>query len=157
MQRPEKFYHGSYENFFQAGDELCALPASYEKNWAGTGFYDVLEHYRPKDKLAHKHAVFMVDNIDDVDNAGAPTDAIYEVEPIGDVQRYDMNWSTEISGIIACDGAEAWHTDRVKGIAEAYWSGLPYPDRDSVWEYLAPRMKIVQLVHCENEPAGFDF
>ena len=32
---------------------------NYEENWSTTDFYDVLEHYRPKDMLSHKNSVFM--------------------------------------------------------------------------------------------------
>ncbi len=146
---PKKLFHGSYDNSFESGSILLARPDEYDKNWSGTDFYAILEHYRQTGKLAHKNAVFMVGDEDDIDLAGGSTDVIYEVEAIGPVQRHDLNWSSEISSLMSIHGEAGRDHEDVQYAANAYWNGIPHHD-ENVWEYLAPAMRVVEMIHDET-------
>lgn len=137
---PLVFYHGSTK-FLPVGTIL--VPSSdYELNWGRTGFYWILEKYRPSEMLAHKNSVFMVDKIDDIDLAGGGTDYIFTVEPIGKVERHDMNWSSEIDCLIS-DGFSVDSPEIIKA-AKNYWNGIVHYN-EQVWEYLTPSAKIVAV------------
>ena len=59
-------YHGSYRSF-KPGDVLRNLdPTIYAENWSGSGFYEILEQFRPVDCLPHAEAVFACGNIPDI-------------------------------------------------------------------------------------------
>lgn len=146
---PPTFYHGSFDSTFEPGKVLRPRGDAYANDWSDTDFYDILEHYRPSDKLAHKDAVFMVGDEDDIDLAGGATDVIYEVEPIGPVQKHDLNWSSEISCLMSIHGEEGRDRAEVRKAAENYWSGRPHHD-ENVWEYLAPAMRILEKVYDET-------
>ncbi len=130
---PEKFYHGSW-NKLEVGTKLTPRP-SYEDDWGNTDFYEILERYRPNNMLPHKSAVFMVGDDNDIDLVGGGTEWVFEVTPIGKVERHDMNWSSQISMLIS-DGYNI-ESDEVKHAALAYWNGIPHED-EPVWEYLTP-------------------
>lgn len=134
------FYHGSNDKL-SVGAILRPSP-DYEENWKNTNFYSVLEHYRPPNVLSHKDAVFMCDNADDVDLAGGGTEWLFTVIPLGPVERHDLNWSSEISGLID-DGADI-NSVEVQQAASNYWNGVPHHD-ESVWEYLTPLAKIIKV------------
>lgn len=137
---PKYLYHGSYQEL-PVGTILTARD-DYENDWQDTDFYKPLEMYRPPDKLSHKQSVFMCDNPDDIDFAGAATDWLFTVVPIGPLQRHDMNWSSEISSLVGL-GYPIDSTE-IKDAAEAYWSGEESPN-EVVWEYLAPKAKIIKV------------
>ena len=137
---PKRFYHGS----------MIKLPVgtilnpnvNYEENWANTDFYAVLEKYRPKNMLSHKNSVFMCGSDEDVDLAGGGTEYLFIVEPIGEIERHDVNWSSEISMLIS-DGLEI-DDPKVRDAAANYWNGTPHYN-EQVWEYLTPFAKIVSV------------
>lgn len=147
----EKFYHGS-SNQLEVGTRL--VPSEkYAENWTNTDFYSILEMYRPENKLAHKDAVFMVGDPDDIDLAGGSTEWCFEVIPEGTVTRHDLNWSSEISMLVS----EGYPKDAVEIInaARNYWDGIPHPN-ESVWEYLTTSAVIVEIDTYENFPSpGF--
>lgn len=135
----ELFYHGS-DTELPPGTILRPA-AGYAEKWGDTDFYNVLEKYRPKSKLAHHDAVFMVDNEDDIDNAGGATDWVFIVEPSSRVERHDVGWSSEISTLVS-NGIH--HDDnQIKFAALKYWSGESFDD-NPVWEYLTPKATIVK-------------
>ncbi len=113
----------------------------YEKNWEHTDFYSVLEKYRPHNMLGHSQSVFMCSDPDDVDLAGGGTEWLFKVEPLGHVEKHDLNWSSEISMLI--DGKSP-DSDEVKQAALNYWNGVPHHN-ESVWEYLTPKARILEV------------
>jgi hypothetical protein len=135
-----KYYHGSYEAL-PVGTMLTARD-DYENDWNNTSFYSALEAYRPSSMLAHKQSVFMVSDPDDIDLAGGATDFMLTVQPLGRVERHDINWGSEISMLI--DQGYDIDSTEVKNAADAYWSGKPHPN-ESVWEYLTPKAKVVKV------------
>jgi hypothetical protein len=139
---PKMFYHGSYDEL-PVGTVLTPRGNDYESEWGGTHFYGALEKHRPPEKLAHKEGVFMVGNEEDIDLAGGATDYIYIVKPIGQVQRHDVNWGSQISMLV--DDGAGLNDPEVKQAADNYWNGVPF-EGDNVWEYIAPRAKIVGVL-----------
>jgi hypothetical protein len=132
------YYHGSFTKL-PVGTILRPDP-QYEKNWNKADFYNILEKYRPFNMIAHKNAVFMTDNLEDVDIAGGADKFIYAVQPLGPVQKHDLNWSSEISYLFDSHDEKA-----LKNAATQYWKGTPHPN-ESVWEFLTTYAVIIKLV-----------
>jgi len=138
----KKYYHGSYENL-PVGTRLTPGNDDYEDNWGENLWYDALEYWRPNEYLAHRAAVFMVDNEDDVDMAGGATDYLLTVIPRGKIQRHDMNWGSEIGGMLEDDDVD-YADPVIENLALNYWNGVPHTN-ESVWEYLAPEAIVVAV------------
>jgi hypothetical protein len=137
----KQFYHGS-EIKLPVGTIL--VPSTdYAVRWYDNNFYQILEKYRPSDKLAHKLSVFMCDNPDDIDAAGGSTDWLFTVKPKGVVQRHDMNWGSKIDCLISDGYSE--DSLEVKSAAKNYWDGTP-SENEPLWEYLTPSAEITD---CE--------
>jgi hypothetical protein len=79
----------------------------------------------------------MVDDVLMLPATGAALAYVYEVQPLGEVQRHDANWLISID-----DQAVA-----------NYWRGEPDGD-DPAWEYLTPRARIIQLAFDYDEDSG---
>lgn len=137
---PTRYYHGSM-NELPVGTILTPRE-DYEENWGATDFYRVLELYKPKGMLSHKEAVFMVGDTDDIDLAGGGTEYIFHVQPLGKIEKHDVNWSSEISWLIS-DGYPINH-EKIKDAALKYWNGIPHYN-ESVWEYLTPKAQILKV------------
>lgn len=112
----------------------------YKEHWGNTDFYIHLEKYRPLGMRPHHESVFMCTSIEDIDNC---MEGIYlfEVQPLGLIQRHDMNWSTEISCLVSDNAPE---TD-IKQAAENYWSGVPHSSREPLWEYVTSSAEILAV------------
>ena len=137
-----KFYHGSYDKF-EVGEILTPGEDDYEEGMENVEWYHVLHQHRPMESRQHSWSVFMTGNEDDIDVAGGSTDYVYEVEPIGDVERHDINWASEISYLL--DAGHEPDSDEIKEAAANYWAGKPHHN-EQVWEYLAPKAKIVGVL-----------
>jgi len=95
----------------------------------------------------------MCDNPDDIDNAGGGTEYLFTVQPLGPVQKHDINWGSEIEMIVSEHYGEDGDDDvstsselenKIKQCALNYWNGVPHPN-ESVWEYLTPQAKILAV------------
>jgi hypothetical protein len=115
---------------------------NYEANWSNTDFYTILEYYRPVGMASHKTSVFMVADEDDIDLAGGGTDWFFIVQPMGKIEKHDLNWSSEIS-MLSSDGYKK-DSDEIKQAAMHYWNGTAHYN-ESVWEFLAPKAKILHV------------
>ena len=140
-----KYYHGSHTEL-EIGKSITAR-SNYEEDWGKTDFYKILEFYRPKHMISHNEGVFMCDNDEDVDLAGGSIDFIYEVKPIGFVEKHDLNWSSEISCLVS----EGYPIDslEIKKAAENYWKGIPHTD-ENVWEYISREFIVKELVYTDS-------
>ena len=92
--------------------------------------------------LSHKNSVFMCNSDEDIDLAGGGTEWLFTVEPIGKIEKHDMNWSSEISMLIS-DGFNI-DSNEIKNAANNYWHGTPHYN-ESVWEYLTSKAKIIYV------------
>lgn len=135
-----RYVHGSFDPL-PVGLVLTGRGKAYAEDWSNSGFYEVLERYRPASSLAHHDAVFMVSDPDDIDAAGGGTEWCAEVRPMGPVERHDLGWCTRISELLG-DGV-APDDDRVRFAAEAYWLGAERPE-GPFWEYLTARATVVR-------------
>jgi len=92
----------------------------------------------------------MTNNADDIDNAGGSTEFIYIVQPLGKIEKHDLNWMSEIDMImseaIENNQQEDEETiEKVKNAAINYWNGTPHYN-ESVWEYLTPSAIIIKEI-----------
>jgi len=136
---PIKYYHGSMR-YLKPGTILKPRD-DYENDWQDTDFYGPLNYYKPDNMLSHKESVFMVTNEDDVDLSGGGTEWLFTVQPLGKVQRHDLNWGSEISMLMSDD------PDNISAIKQAamnYWHGVPHHN-ESVWEYLTTSAEILSV------------
>jgi hypothetical protein len=136
------YYHGSM-TYLSAGT-ILKPSENYETMWGNTDFYSLLEKYRPIGMLSHKEAVFMVADDDDIDLSGGGTNWVFIVEPLGKVQKHDINWSSEISMISSEYSGTPEFDEKIYNAALNYWNGIPHYD-ESVWEYLTPGARIISV------------
>ena len=116
--------------------EILTPRESY--SWSNTTFYQTLEKYRPEHMLAHHEAVFMCQNMEDLDNCMEGL-FLFEVMPASRIERHDMQWSTEVSVLVD----NSAHEDALREAAEKYWQGVA--SHDPLWEYLTPHATIVSV------------
>ena len=140
IEQQQVYYHGSMSHLLEG--TVLTPRDDYENDWKDTDFYKPLEIYRPKDQLAHNQSVFMCGNDEDVDLAGGGTEWLFVVQPLGIVQRHDVNWGSEISMLIS-DGF-LLNSPEIKKAAKNYWDGVPHYN-ESVWEYLTPSARIISV------------
>jgi len=147
-----RYFHGSCD-YAPPGTVFRGRGDAYEQFWKITDFYLALERWRPPAALAHRDAVFMVASPGEVEDASARNpDWIMEMAPRGAVARYDMNWCSLVAGLV-CGGA-AIDSPEVRNAAEGYWSGLPHPRRDPLWEYLAAEAEVLRVAPFADFHAG---
>ena len=135
------YYHGSF-NKLTVGTVLHGRKQEYEKDWGDNAWYQILHTHKPADMLHHRDAVFMVDNIDDMDVSGSPTEWIFTLQPLGVVEKHDMNWISEIESLLS-EGKDKNDEEVIKA-AISYWNGTPHSN-ERVWEYLTPSARIVKV------------
>ncbi len=128
--------------YLDAGTRLYPRGDAYHADWKDTGFYGALEKYRPSNMLAHKEAVFLCDNDEDLDAAGGGTDWVFTCQPDKRIERHDMNWGSEVSCLL-----DSYPIDspEIAQAARNYWDGTP--SEDPLWEYLTPSA----LILCVEE------
>lgn len=147
IESTKNYYHGS-SIILPLNTILVGRNIEYEKDWQNTDFYHILEQYRPANMLPHKNAVFMVDNIDDIDLAGGATDFIFTLKPLDIVQKHDINWSSEISLLkdyfVNNEISKDEFIHKSKQAAINYWDGIPHYN-ESVWEYLTSQAQIIKI------------
>ena len=134
------FYHGSSDNL-TVGTILVPRDKDYESDWKDTGFYGILEKYRPVGMIAHKDAVFMCGNDDDLDCAGGGTDYVFTLQPLGPVEKHSFNWGSDINCLSENSVKNA---ALIEEAAKNYWQGVPHHSED-VWEYLTTSAKILAV------------
>ena len=133
------YYHGSSKPFTPG---FVLLPQG-NTPLSKENYSVLLEKYRPSDMLSHYNSVFMTDNMDDLDNVGASIDYVLKVYPLGNVERHDMNWSSELICLL-----DEKHPNQkeIEKVIKNYWDGIPHYD-ENLWEYLTPSAKVIS---CEK-------
>jgi hypothetical protein len=140
IESEQLYYHGSSTKL-PVGFILTYRDEEYENDWGDTDFYHILEIYRPEHMIAHKKAVFMTDNIDDIDIASGGSEWLFTVQPLGKVEKHDMNWGSEVSMLMDTDPN---NYEAIEQAAKNYWNGVPHTN-ESVWEYLTSSARIVAV------------
>jgi hypothetical protein len=134
------FYHGSIKEL-EIG--LCLLSqvngyVQSESEESCRGFEDFMESLRPEGKISRFKAVFMADDIYEIDNLGGYTDFIYLVKPIGEYSTHDLAWYCKARDYFG-EGEEV----EAKEYALKYWSGEVYEKaEESVFEYMVESAEI---------------
>jgi hypothetical protein len=136
------FFHCSDKASHDIGTVFRGRGDAYEASWARTDFYAALEAYRPEDRIAHKDAVFVCRDLESLFLCGGGEESILLLETSEDVSWHDMNWSSEISGLIS--EGYGFDSQEVRDAADAYWAGLPHPN-ESVWEGITKSAKVVAV------------
>lgn len=137
-----RFFHGSQQQF-PVGFVLKPQPGGYASlpDEGVAEVEEIVERYRPPDKISRREAVFMVGDPKEIDAAGGYVDHVYVVEPIGEVETSDLSWYSEIGVYFDMQDDES------QTLAEAYWSGVPFYDAaHSLFEYRAREAEVVEEV-----------
>jgi hypothetical protein len=137
------FYHGSYYDL-PYGTVLTPKKGNFVNNISDDSHFK-LEQFRPSQYISRNEAVYMCDNPDDIDLAGGSTDYIYIVEPLGTIEKHDLNWMTEINLIMDKYFEQGNPEDAVEEVEVAalnYWNGVSHYN-ESVWEYLTTSARIL--------------
>lgn len=145
-------FHGSYENF-PVNLRLRGRGTPYHEDWSCLSHYEALHLHKPVWALSHKDAVFMCNNIDDIDLCGGATDIVVLLEPLGEVTHHDLNWSGKIS-LLLDSGADV-HSSEVKELVMNYWCGIP--TEDPLWEFLTDEAKVIACAPYEDADVLMDF
>lgn len=139
-------YHGSKKEF-PIGFILTPQNDGYVNDPEVSSTEEVMEKFRPSSHLSRYDSVFMVDNPDDIDNAGGYLAYIYKVAPIGPTETNDLAWYSELSIYAPYNKLDK---DLIQS-AKNYWSGAIHPE-NSLMEYRARSAKIIEIVEInENE------
>lgn len=158
LARPNRrnpYYHGS-KTPLKIGTIIRPKADGYVQQQYADGSEDnwverAIEKGRPKDKLSRLKSVFMLkldeselqrpDLPDTFDQVGGYGEHIYEVEPLGRVERSDMkNYTMAAYPELFFDK----DLKRYRAMAvEEYWSG---DDADGVFEYRTPAARVVRRV-----------
>lgn len=137
-----RYYHASNHNL-DPGATLTGPAGSYESDWHETEFYPALDLHRPKDKLAHRDAVFLVADLEDINMVSGGAANVFEVTAQEPLSRHDLNWCGVLANLIE-DGF-AVDSSEVSAAAHGYWMGDPSPNKN-VWEYLTRKATIVRQI-----------
>lgn len=105
------------------------------------GFVD---SYRPSGAVSRLKCVFVVDNVDDLNLAGASEDYVYEVEPIGKVTKAYFGWFSKV--LMSAFSGKLKDNKTAEKAAQNYWKGIPMKSSNMAREYLCDGFRIVRLV-----------
>ena len=165
-------YHGSPQKLKVGKAYRVRHWKTLDQGGATTAVEAVIEKYRPTKSIARNKTFYMIDSFGEsaLDLVGASTKYIYAVEPIGRLERHDLQWLNDIDSIMMKDDSffdgrdlptsYSWQMppiykseipETIEMLAKNYWSGAEYPYKDwSHWEYLSPSFKIIKLINGKN-------
>lgn len=142
----KKFYHGSIKNI---KNETILSNDNIEEKYTDSinvkSIEELFEKYKPKDKISRKTAIFLADNIYDIDNLGGYTDFIYEVETTDIVEKSDLSWYTKVSILL---DEEPIKNKKIKQYINNYWNGSP--SENPCYEYRCKKVKIINEIDNLN-------
>jgi hypothetical protein len=80
-----QYYHGSF-NELSIGTMLATTEGGHTNN-APDELEQVFEKHKPSDRISRKAAVYLTTDPEDIDALGGYTDYIYQVEPLGKLEK----------------------------------------------------------------------
>lgn len=147
-----RYYHGSTVDL-PVGTILTPQMEGYTRWEENRKIEQIVEQYRPPNKISRHDAVFMVDDPNLIDSAGGYTDYIYIVEPIGVVEQSDLSWYSAIS--VYGDYNETDDQERTMDqLAQNYWSGVKNQGPHSLIEYRARSARITGIDPSSDSVSG---
>lgn len=140
-----KYYHGSINKIKIGEDLISKRDEGYTSYPEVEKLESLFERYKPKDKISRNIAVYLTNDIDDIDNLGGYDDYIYEVEPQGIIERSDLSWYSKVGGMIEDDQFDENRiTPEMLIMIKSYWSGVPSDNH--LFEYRCKSAKIVNVI-----------
>jgi hypothetical protein len=147
----EHFYHGSSK---QLPKKLIAnsRPTEFSKRISidGISVEDFVESQRPEKCVSRLRCIFLVNDINDLNIAGASEDFVYEVKPVGRFSKVHFGWFSELLGMVYEEEGLIDNPKAIK-LANGYWSGKPFIRKGNsspaAWEFLAEEVEIIKLVN----------
>lgn len=145
----KKFYHASNANF-EVGKVYVAKKGRGSS--FGRKFENIVEKFRPKTMPSRRQSFFLVKTPGDLDAAGGEGSYVYTVHA-PKFTKHHFGWLGRVYDVTyGYEGpiTKNEHYDDIVKWIENYWQGKPYKydpkvDRGkSVWEYLAPKVKILK-------------
>lgn len=146
-----KYYHGSL-NKIKNGEELISKESEgYTSCLEALEVEDLFEKHRPENKISRKTAVYLAENIKDIDNLGGYDDYVYEVEPkSGIAEKSDLSWYSDVSLFVGeVNIKESDITPEVFLMIKNYWNGTP--SDNPVFEYRCTSSKIICDIDEKNK------
>ena len=138
------YYHGS-DKKFDIGFILQPQTDGYANLESEKEIEDLFEKYKPKDKISRKNCVYLVSDINNIDMAGGGTEYIYFVDPIGQIDKSDLTWYSEVYSLYTEDTKESLLVPLIMN----YWNGIQFkPKVNSLFEY---RCKSAEIISIEEE------
>lgn len=138
-------YHGSRKEF-PVDFVLTPQNDGYVNDPEVSVTEKIMEKFRPEGHLSRRDSIFMVDDPDDIDNAGGYLAYIYKVAPIGSIEKNDLAWYSDLSIYAPYNELD----DELIQSAKNYWSGISHPE-NSLMEYRAKSAKIIEIVEINPD------
>lgn len=123
------------------------------------------EHFKPPGAIGRFQAIYCATSPELCSSLGAWGELVFEVTPIGEVERHHAGWFTpmldlltdatfeiwerhgplSLKQVLALLPAHGWPTPEMAAIAADYWEGLAADDNNH-WEYLVRQAVLVREV-----------
>jgi hypothetical protein len=131
------YYHGSAKPLKKGTVLKPGMGMGLQSYGFMASIEQAFERKRPAGVVPRISCVFMCDNPEGVRRSGGSSQYIYEVQPIGRVDKSDQAWYGSYN--LPSVGPER--------AINNYWQGTQYPNpAESLWEYRAKSAKVVRLV-----------
>lgn len=135
------FYHGSYQKLTEKSS-IIKIQNGYTEE-AEAEFENLVNSLKPKHLISRTKALFICDDIENLDDAGAYTDFIYEVEPIGQIDKSDLAWYSEAYCLFS-DNVDIF---LIKEYILNYWNGVTFFNKEqSLFEFRCKEFKILKEI-----------
>ncbi len=118
------FFHGSKNNL-EIGETLISqVDTGYTSYEECISIENAFEYFRPEDKISRKTAIYLVDNPNIIEKVGGYDDYIYEIDPIGNIQKSDLYWYNEVAKEMGDFFEIEELTEKAKKYIENYWNSV---------------------------------
>lgn len=174
---PKMLYHGSPQPLKIGKAYRVRHWGSADQGGVRENVESIVEKNRPSNSIARNKAFYMVEEnsqymaVEKIEQSGGSTDYVYAVQPIGRVEKHDLQWLNDIDAVMTGEFPEkndsefpssySWHmtpiynSEKAKTLvmlAQNYWAGKQYPYKSwTLWEYLSPSFKVLKLVYEGHE------
>jgi hypothetical protein len=172
-------YHGSAD-FLHNGTLLQSQPQSGtiddELKMHELITLATFDHFKPQGAIGRFEAIYCADTPEQCSSLGAWGDLVYEVEPVGPVERHHAGWfppmlnlignaffevwerhglNLTLEQVVALLPRYGWPDPEMEAIAADYWEGLAADNNDR-WEYLMRQAVVVREIEMPDEEVEED-